>query len=385
MAREARDEGRIFVVHRDEIPREQWPSEFSDLLGYPFYEKDPSDGSVRTLAIPKPDPGERTYYSRLDRLRSDIARKLHELKEKPDKPISVDAKAAGTSETKPTDASAPVVFIAETTPDLVEAREQVSSYLRQSGFQILPRQYYDRGLETFQQQTDSDLAECLLFVQLLGPYPSWRTEKLSSGYDGLQLQRARAAAVPIQRWRSRELDLASVHDEQHRGTLQADDVVAMDIEEFKRTICDRARKIQSQQRAVVETAEGDVFVLVSAATNDLALADGIASRLESRNIGYDIIDEDTPIVDVTEADDYDGVMIVYGGTHQTWVQQRVRECRRVALNKKSNAPVCGVFIGPPTDKPPLRSRPPRFYVIDDDDAQRFGEFVDALASKRTPQ
>ena len=72
--------------------------------------------------------------------------------------------------------------------------------------------------------------------------------------------------------------------------------------------------------------------------------------------------------------------MVYRDTPQEWVQQRVRECRRLALKKKTNAPVCSVYIGPPRDKPPLRSRPPRFLVIDEDQGG-LAPFLDAVASK----
>ena len=61
--------------------------------------------------------------------------------------------------------------------------------------------------------------------------------------------------------------------------------------------------------------------------------------------------------------------------HQQWVQQQVRQCRRIVLDKKHQAPECAVFVGPPQDKAPLRCRPPRFTVIEDQDQAQLENFL----------
>jgi len=71
---EAGAAGRIFVVFRDEVPRQDVPAAFRDLLGYQFYEKEREGAVARTLGVPQPDPRERVYYQRLDDLRCDLAR-----------------------------------------------------------------------------------------------------------------------------------------------------------------------------------------------------------------------------------------------------------------------------------------------------------------------
>jgi len=63
---------------------------------------------------------------------------------------------------------------------------------------------------------DSDLARAALFVQLLGDDCSIRTEELPQGYEGLQLERARALGRPILRWRRKDLAVENVRDARHR-------------------------------------------------------------------------------------------------------------------------------------------------------------------------
>jgi hypothetical protein len=52
---------RCFLVHLDEISREQWPQIFSDAIGYQFYKKDHITGRVSRRADPKPDSQEKEY------------------------------------------------------------------------------------------------------------------------------------------------------------------------------------------------------------------------------------------------------------------------------------------------------------------------------------
>jgi len=78
--------GRIFMVEHDFVPFEERPPEFNDLLGYPFWVKNPDTGRIRTLAIPKPNPDrEPEYYQALNELARDITTTLNKLKSETDK------------------------------------------------------------------------------------------------------------------------------------------------------------------------------------------------------------------------------------------------------------------------------------------------------------
>jgi len=73
--------GRIFMVEKDFIEREQKPLEFQELLGYQFWGRHADTGRVRTLGIPKPNPErEPEYYQKLDDLATELASTLNRLK-----------------------------------------------------------------------------------------------------------------------------------------------------------------------------------------------------------------------------------------------------------------------------------------------------------------
>lgn len=72
--------GRIFMVEYHFMERGEKPPEFQELLGYPFWFREPT-GRTRTLGIPIPNPNrEPEYYYILDDLAHQLASKLRELK-----------------------------------------------------------------------------------------------------------------------------------------------------------------------------------------------------------------------------------------------------------------------------------------------------------------
>lgn len=72
--------GRIFMVEYHFMERREKPPEFQELLGYPFWFREPT-GRTRTLGIPIPNPQrEPEYYHTLDDLAHQLASKLRELK-----------------------------------------------------------------------------------------------------------------------------------------------------------------------------------------------------------------------------------------------------------------------------------------------------------------
>lgn len=74
--------GRIFMIEPDFISPEEKPSEFQDLLGYPFWIKNSDTGRTNTLGIPKPNPSQQPeYYQKLNELASDLTSKLNQLRD----------------------------------------------------------------------------------------------------------------------------------------------------------------------------------------------------------------------------------------------------------------------------------------------------------------
>jgi len=172
---------RIFKVAKTPLPdhlKKLEPEHIKNLIGYQFYGEDESDGQLHEFSS---DPKDKAYWKALNRLVGDIAKTLIELKYSPiSQPIVATAPASGASPAIPTQASSTVnavvqpngaklVYLAETTSDLIKERELVRDELRQRGHAVLPEQKLPtEEVKQTEATVFADLARCALSVHLVG-------------------------------------------------------------------------------------------------------------------------------------------------------------------------------------------------------------------------
>lgn len=147
------DRSRIFSVIRSEVPRDMMPDELRNVLGYEFFELDQQTGrSVEYSQTPGRDRDQR-YWDKLDDLAWDIKETLSAFK--------------AATETVPAEGRE-VVYLAETTRDVRQERDQIRRELGHRGYTVLP----DRELPTyapdFDAQVRESLARCRMSVHLFG-------------------------------------------------------------------------------------------------------------------------------------------------------------------------------------------------------------------------
>lgn len=117
------------------------------------------------------------------------------------------------------------IHLAEGTLDMDDQRRRMQAFLQELGWTVLsPAEYEEKSYDA---SLEADLQKSLAYVQLLGPYP-WKR----GDYDRRQNDAATRRGLPRFRYRSSEIDLATV-DEKHRAFLTAPDVIATGFEDFK--------------------------------------------------------------------------------------------------------------------------------------------------------
>ncbi|MDA1013001.1 MAG: TIR domain-containing protein [Planctomycetota bacterium] len=382
-------EGRIFLIHKDDVAREKWPAEFQDLIGYPFFTKDAETGQTETLGVPVPDPTEKDYFRQLERLRSDIASRLIAMRSQANQPRTPvgNQTALGVQVVPSVQVgrdSDQSVFVSEVSADLEDERDNVVQYLRGAGLRVLPDRFYPRAVDEYTREAGRDMAESQVFVQLLGAHATRASEDRT--YEGIQcdLARQRFSDEPYRTllWRSPLVDVSKAKFVDHQQLLDAADVLNEDLEEFKPRVIQALKRTRTQ----AVTIHGDRFVLIHTGEEDLPIADQVADRIREIaelhyprfEFGHDIVAGTDLLSVVTEADEYDGLIVLYGETPQAWVHQQVRGLRTLMLKQKQDPPRCAVLLGPPTRREPLRCRPPRVWFVDWDDESQLRGFLDAV-------
>ena len=360
--------GRLFVVYCDECGPEEKPEALRNLRGYKFYET-PAKGQTMPLGVRGTD--EDAYCIQLNTLRWDLAKKLKEMEA--DETLNLESASSCK-------VSTPSVFLAEVTSDLKGTHEQVRRYMLQAGIPVVPQKTYPATPQLFEEAMHRDIAEnqCAAFVQLLSCFETRKAEDLPKGYDGLQLELARSAEIEIFRWRSPDLDLSKATDRQ-RDFITDDDVIEIDLEEFKQYVVKKMQSAAASRSRDVPV--GDPYVLLSAKDADVCVADEIGEELIRRNVAYEVVDDATPLKEAISKDVH-GLMVIYGECPQRWVKDQILPCRPLMMSKNKDCPCFAVYIAPPElKKKRLGFGLPLLQVIRGQLDDGFDSFVNAVTTR----
>ena len=364
----ARSDGRLFVIHHTNIALEERPEEIRDINGFNFFDTDLNA---------ELHPSHADFRHAILRLKARLARKLEEMQQASDL-----AEESNEPAEHP-----PAILLAEVTQDLQDHREALRTYIEKLGYRILPSKFYRRGAQEFQEMLDKDLAESRLFIQLLGQFGTLRTEDLPEGYEGLQLIRAKAANIPMLRSYGRDaVDLDQVTNDLHRSFLEASDVMALDLEEFKVEISNKLRELSLQERRPGLSDMGDKPVLINALSEDLDSAYKISNRLDKQRVRFELIEGDEPLEESAKICDPAGLVLVYGEKSSgKWIKQQMRSFMNMKLARQPLDLVCALYFDPPEKRNQMHASPPAFFrTIDSCSAEpEFEQFIHELRSKVT--
>ncbi len=174
------DSGRVFVVYHS--PVEKMPESLTDLKKYEFWLED-EKGQPRTLAVPIPDPTERTYYNMQENLARDLARKIRDLRPAV-RQGAVKEVATGLTNAVPVPPSGRVVFVCAGDDDL-DLTPKIANRLQTKGFSFilalaaLPGFDPDRmRVAELRHERDRNLKDCdeVLMLYRAGPVNQLREQ-----------------------------------------------------------------------------------------------------------------------------------------------------------------------------------------------------------------
>jgi hypothetical protein len=408
--------GRIFLIERDKVEYEERPEQFEDLLGYRFWVQEGEGEPVQVLGVPRPDPSnprQLRYFDELTRVCANLADELKRLRRAsagagspsagagpagasngsagagaaPAGPAGVNNGKAGAAAASPAAGSAPAsaapqaateaapsddrptVYLAEATDDLDDAAGALRRTLEQAGYRVLPETWYPREPEAYRQAVDADLARCALFVQLVSELAGKRSPGMPEGYVRAQHQRALAAGKPVLQRRPRRLDPAAVEDAGHRAFLESATVMAVGMEEFKRTVLERAAALTRPEPEPAPAAAGESLVFVDADAGDLALAAAVGEALEARGLSFSLPLPGGSPAEVREDLEQnllysDALVVVWGGASAAWVRNQLLLLRKVAWKRERPLTAVALVQGPPGDKPALGLGLPNLVTVD---------------------
>jgi hypothetical protein len=350
------ESGSVFVVHARQVERKDIPSEFGDLLGYPFWMRDSDVGADRPLGIP--NPLEPKFINKIFGLSHSLGEQLRRARDT--SPASY--RSRSVSSHPPTGSP---VFVARSTEDLEDREDELKSYLSQAGIATLPQTWYPQTEErAFERAMIEDLEKCKLFVQLLSA--SRGRELPFSSRPRLPRRQADIAAradKPLLQWRDRAIDLTSVDDADHRSLLEG--ARADGIEDFKRAVAEAAKKDSPPER----TRAASVMVFLNANGQDRALARQVGDALRQLRVECAWpMENGSPDAVRKDFEDNlrtcDGLLLVYGSAGASWVRNQLRQGRKILSQRDEPPSALAIFEGPPPEKTELAVPMPDWVTLD---------------------
>jgi hypothetical protein len=366
---------RVFVIHTTEVDPLirplTWQSEFfPDLRGYFFYREDKATGGGRRMlgapVLSEPVADASAYYLEINRLAQDMAERIRELEGGAPQPTGAPARTEGDA-----------VFLAENAFRSHAEREEVRAALRDAGFEVRPAaSLAGKPAELLSQA----MQDALAFVQIVSPMLVEVPGAQGGTYDQAQLEAARAAGLPVFRWRAPDLDIETAEKmfPNYRAFACGADARQQLLATFKEDLVTELKELAAKRRVKQAVQGEDRLVLIAGDAADLAShATTLTQRLQNHAIGHYITD--APAQEI-EAEDVKGLLVLYGASSAEWVRDRLRVIRSLPKTRQRELRVGVYFCAPPPDlgQRQLLFDMPSFKKIRWDDQRSLDEFAQAV-------
>jgi hypothetical protein len=357
------DKARIFKVVKTPVNRERLPEQVQPMLGYEFFVYDES-GRPRELSR-EHGGKERAFMTKLDDLAYDIAQLL-------------DLMSNGHAIETPA-ASKGTVYLAETSYELREQREEIKRDLIRNGYEVLP----DRALPLVAPELDPLVREQLqrskvsihLIGRNYGVVPEGATQSIVERQQALASEAAPGNALSSIIWLPQGLEIEDERQQRFVQHLQtspavhaAAELLEVPMEDLKTIIY---RKLAPPPPPIVKAAAA---VAASSAEQEHLRVyvlcdqqDAEATRpLEDYlfDMGFEVIlpffDEDETQARLEHEENLrscDVILLYYGAGDELWLRRKLRELQKsAALGREKPWLGRGIYVGAPATPQKARFR-----------------------------
>lgn len=346
------DKSRVFKIMKTPVPRDKHPPELQDLLGYEFYQFDPTTGKPREFLNSGPHI-DVNYWAKLDDLAYDIFQLLETLgSEKP-----------GAARPEPPPRG--VVYLAETTLDLTVERDKLKRELQRYGYKVLPEGPLPRDASGLGRVVREDLRRSDLSIHLVGANYGVIPESASSSVvciqNELAAERGRDPAFSRIIWMPPGLEAQEARQRQFIKSLCDDSRMQQGAELLQTTLEDLKTVVRDtldgggRRRAAAPPGPDDsphrvYLVCDQQDQEDVApLSDYLFDR------GFEVI---TPLTEGDEAQaraDHkenllfcDSIVIYHGRAGEAWLRSKLFDLRKLAgYGRTRPLSAKAVCVGPP--------------------------------------
>lgn len=382
------NKARLFKVIKTPIPPEEHPPPLHTMLGYEFYEIDPETGHPLEFdEIFGPEAVKR-YWTRLNDLAYEIRDLLEQLRERGGRAAAAAAHEGAT------------LYLAETTYDLQDERDQILRELQQLGHTVLPNRALPLRKPELAAQVRADLARCDLAIHLVGAdygvVPEAAEESLIVLQNMLAAEHSAQTGLPRLIWLPPRLVISDerqrifVEALRHEAAVQQGaDLLETPLEDLKTQIRDKLVP-REEDPAPSRDTDRPPLVYLLCDERDLDALAPLEDHLFER--GFEVR---LPLFEGDEAEvreDHrenlslcDAVLIYYGEAGEAWLRGKLRDLRKApGYGRSTPFRASAVYMAGPSSPRKARFRTREVDAVLGDGEQVFAPsvldpFVDRLA------
>ena len=351
---------RLFKVIKTHLPLEQQPLEFESLIGYDFFEFDEAGRTQEFDKVYSSELGQK-FYSKLNDLACDIHNTLEILeatsvKESQDSsPSKIEKMTIGEESAKT------LIYLAETTYDLHDARDKIHRELTMAGYQVLPTQPLPLTPD-FSQRVQENLIQCSMSIHLVSPRGNalQSTESASSkALDQLFVARSQEQIEISEKcfqgretasrilWISPAAQI-SEKDEFLQLLQGKPDFLSTSLEALKTTIYDRIAQISYIPNAPIQNSLRKIYLDCDQRDLDTDDIEPLYDWLEER---FHVVlpDYSTSSLSQSEASlrQCEAVLIYYGQASGLWLKRRLLALRKTIYDRPKPLLAKAVYLARP--------------------------------------
>ena len=337
---------RIFKVIKTPIPREDQPIEIRDTVGYLFFYRE----TKREFRLDEKHV-DQAYLLKIDDLAQDIKELLTRMKEIAAREAGVEADAeaaerpAADDEVKLRD----VIYVAESTSDLVDQRDRIVRFLKQRGYRVVPDEMLPRDSAGLRRAVRDYLAEARLSIHLVGErygsIPEGEQESDVMIQNELAAERSADPTFSRLIWMPQGL---KTDDERQRAFLEelrrnpeaqaGAEILPVTLVALETEVQAKLAAPAAQSRPTEEPAKDATlrYLYLLCDRRDRLAGEKLRDEISERDSGVvvkmPLFDEDDEKkfrpLHQGNIETCDGVLLLYGAAKPTWLEMMLLELRR---------------------------------------------------------
>ena len=357
------EKSRCIKVIKTFLPRDQHPDELKGIRGTEFYDEDAESGLRRSFSYLPGGYKYNRYQDKIDEVVADVAEVLEAMQHpQADTPADVQH----------------TVYLAETTTDQEEHRDNIRNELISRGFRILPNREYGQTTAEYRQDVVTDLKQSRLSIHLIGARYGTRLEDDPDEKSIVQIQNELAAqqsaadanfariiwiepeVVAATKSQTAFLDLLRTDADAQRGA----ELLERPFEELKNRMIEKL--IDHTLLQFPEQDQDLVRIYLICDKLDFSGALLVRDYLFDKDQQYEVIlppreGDSTQVIedhkDILKV--CDATLIYYGNGSEFWFRSKLMDLRKVTVWGRQRPLLCkGIYLAAPQEdyKEDLKTR-----------------------------